>query len=76
MLTKLMNLLEDSKAPLQMHEICEKLDMDRAVVEGMLMQLRRMGYLKEDSFQKADYKVEASCASCNPANGRKCAGCG
>lgn len=76
MLTKLMNLLEESTAPLQMNAVCEKLEMDRSVVEGMLMQLRRMGYLEEDSIQKADYKVSAACGSCMPGNGKKCAGCG
>ena len=76
MLTKLMNLLEESKAPLQMNEVCEKLHTDRSVVEGMLMQLRRMGYLQEGVIQKADYNVKSTCGSCMPGKKRKCAGCG
>ncbi|MCD4754027.1 MAG: hypothetical protein K8R40_13235 [Anaerolineaceae bacterium] len=34
------------------------------MLEGMLMTLRRMGYLAEDSIEKEQYVANSQCASC------------
>ena len=73
MFTKLMNMIENTKTPLDINEICRALDADKSVVEGMLMTMRRMGYLDQDQIQKADYQIKANCPSCH---GGKCIGCG
>ena len=67
MLTKLIKIIEKENGPLEINYLCKELDTERSVLEGMLMTLRRMGYLVEDSIEKEHYVTNSHCASCSLA---------
>ena len=67
MLTKLIKIIEKENGPLEINSLCKELNIERSVLEGMLMTLRRMGYLAEDFIDKEHYVANSHCSSCSLA---------
>ena len=65
MLTQLISIIDRAGGALEISQLCRKLNLDRSVVEGMLVTLRRMGYIEQDQIKKADYATQSKCASCS-----------
>ena len=73
MLTKLLKIIEKENGAVEIHHLCKELNTDRSAVEGMLITLRRMGYLKEDTIEKAPYLAKTHCGTCSY---KGCSSCG
>ncbi len=67
MLTKLIKIIEKENGPLEINYLCRELNTEQSVLKGMLMTLRRMGYLAEESIEKEHYVTNSQCASCSLA---------
>ena len=54
MLTRILQALRESQAPLSLTELASQLDIDRSALEGMLDQLVRQGKLRKSKEMTVD----------------------
>jgi DNA-binding IclR family transcriptional regulator len=64
MLRQLLTIFNDAPGPLSLDLLAAQLDLEPAVLEGMLAELVRMGRLV-----RIEDRAAVSCAACGHANG-------
>ena len=67
MLRRVLEKIRTSKEPVNLSELSRELDIDRSALDGMLLQLVRLGKLREIPSEKSDCSHCGGCtSSCTP----------
>jgi hypothetical protein len=74
MLRRILEEIRASTEPVNLSELSRKLDIDRSALDGMLLQLVRLGKPREIPSEKSDYSHCGGACACSqtPTAERRC----